>query len=587
MSLVRLISVTAFGFFVLCGPVGAASPADLAGCGGSFPESVVKPDGKTVIAGKQSCLIQLNSGGTVDPGFSDGGMREFTDGPGITVELLPAGDGVVLVTDHSLIKVEAGGSNDDSFGTGGVVTIPARITAATVMGDGKILLAGGDSSTGLIVARFKEDGTPDDTFGEDGVINTAVPAGENFFPKGIAVDGSGRVLVAGDDVHSPAAMRFLPDGTPDLTFGPERDGFTAPVVLPRLFGFRASEVYVDTDGKFRIFGMTNEGMYSSEDYGVGFDAEGSLIPGSIKFAGSNGRGVLAEVPGGRVAHYDSLGVRSVPFFNVNSRQFSVGPGPSRTDGIEYSPTDGSVIATGTATGYGCAPVCETRSRLVVARLDAGTFEPIPDFGTGGAVLVPGNECSYGTAPPLSSRPAGPWKRCRLRAPTMKFSVKMKRARSKVPSFTGFVTLGSPQRRPGYLARQIFIKIPDRLRVRTAKAKRRVFGRADQPGTTSVRWRGRALVVRWTPDSSGYEPIDGATAPPNGPVRISFGLKPGALRPIAPRHLRKRLSFVVRGTLIPNGPDFGTTGVIQSFAPSTTSNIARVQPVTAKVPRAGR
>ncbi len=575
MGFVRSTFIGAIGLLVFCGPVSASSPGDYAACGNSFSESVVKPDGKIVVAGRENCLIQLKHDGTVDAGFSDGGVRLFAGDPGTTVELLPAGDGSVLVTDQSLIKVRADGSNDDSFGTGGVVSLPASASAAALQSDGRILVAGGASWSEIAVARFNADGTPDGTFGEDGVINPAVPGGKTFIGlNGIAEDGSGRILVAGDNARNPAAMRFLSDGIPDNSFGPDGNGFAAPAAVPFVFGFSTHELFLDADGKYRIFGVTSADLYSSRDVGVGFDADGSFITDSVKTVGYNGNSVLAEVPNGNVAHFDGPGRLEDPFFNVNSNDFNAGPRPPRTNGIEYSPTDDSVIATGIASGYGCSPVCGDTTRLVVAKLDAGTIRPDQSFGTGGAVLVPGTECAYGEGKPSPDQPKGPWKRCRLRPPELEMSVKVQRARTRKPALKAAVTLRDPQPKPGHLKSRVELKLPSRLGYRARKVKTKVFARADQPGTITARWERRTIVASFAPETSEYEPS--SRVPPNGPVRITLGLREGALKPIARKVRPERLHFRFKGMFIPNG--FGESDFPRFYAPNGTFEVLRVRPV---------
>src|SRR6185503_20673041 len=82
-----------------------------------------------------------------------------------------------------LRRFNANGSADKSFGTAGkaTMTTPARtyFTELAVQNDGKILVSGNDDIDGY-VRRFNVDGTPDKSFGTDGVI-TITPTYDHGF----------------------------------------------------------------------------------------------------------------------------------------------------------------------------------------------------------------------------------------------------------------------------------------------------------------------------------------------------------------------------------------------------------------------
>jgi uncharacterized delta-60 repeat protein len=142
--------------------------------------------------------------------------------------------------------VSRAGARDASFGKGGKVTVgfpsesagasgpqyelpfeftPGHQKMATAPG-GKVVVAGASK-----VVRFLDDGKPDPSFGNDGVVSVPRPKGGVFVLTGVAVDSLGRVVLAGltrplptnstpDPVISSATvMRFDADGKPDATFG--------------------------------------------------------------------------------------------------------------------------------------------------------------------------------------------------------------------------------------------------------------------------------------------------------------------------------------------------------------------------------
>src|SRR5690606_4988978 len=112
---------------------------------------------------------------------------------------------------------------DPNFGDGGKVYsgLSGGATAMAVQPDGKIVLVGGQR-----IARYNPDGTPDTSFGVNGVTIADV-YGSSDRLEAVAVQPDGGIVVAGDtkvNANSPTQedwliVRFAPDGTRDLTFG--------------------------------------------------------------------------------------------------------------------------------------------------------------------------------------------------------------------------------------------------------------------------------------------------------------------------------------------------------------------------------
>ena len=94
-----------------------------------------------------------------------------------------------------------------------------------------------------MVARFNTDGTPDATFGVNGVVTVAEPTpfdGANV--GGVAVLNSGLIVVTFDIEPGFGLAAFGPDGSLSLTFGsggfattsvgPPGGSFSAPLAMP-------------------------------------------------------------------------------------------------------------------------------------------------------------------------------------------------------------------------------------------------------------------------------------------------------------------------------------------------------------------
>ncbi len=199
---------------------------------GSFGNSIaVDAAGKILVAGgiystalgigSQMAIWRYNSDGTVDEGFGGGGVVEYgslrSEGNALAVD--PSGR--ILVAGHSadsgganyitVWRYDSKGSIDTSFGAGGLAASntqfksPAQSIALDI--SGKILTTGFIYMTDIVqmfIWRCDSDGTTDAAFGNNGRI--AYESGSNSSAgKSIAVDSSGRILVAGE-VDPPAEI---------------------------------------------------------------------------------------------------------------------------------------------------------------------------------------------------------------------------------------------------------------------------------------------------------------------------------------------------------------------------------------------
>lgn len=114
------------------------------------------------------------------------------------------------------------GNLDPTFGNDGVVAGPAG--AIAIQPDGKVVVL----SSGSIV-RYLPNGSPDSSFGKAGHAATA------FRPAAVALQTDGKIVVVGtadtgrSDVTTEFAVsRYRPDGSPDTSFG--TNGTTETVI---------------------------------------------------------------------------------------------------------------------------------------------------------------------------------------------------------------------------------------------------------------------------------------------------------------------------------------------------------------------
>lgn len=105
----------------------------------------------------------------------------------------------------------------------------------------------------MLLARFNVDGSRDPSFGVNGVVVTPVAD----YPLAIFIDAAGRIILSGESfssVEDGFLARYLPDGSPDLTFG--ANGRVDTVAL------LSRGLSLTTDGAIRLVGK----KYLSEKY---------------------------------------------------------------------------------------------------------------------------------------------------------------------------------------------------------------------------------------------------------------------------------------------------------------------------------
>jgi uncharacterized delta-60 repeat protein len=135
----------------------------------------------------------------------------------------------------ALLQLTAAGNADASFGSNGRRVIGSApwplpdvsIEAVARQADGRYVFAGTcrncPVARAAVVLRVDADGVADAAFGDSGWASLALPPATHV--EDVAIDVQGRIVLAGyegdpaSDDHNPLLARFLPDGSPDATFG--------------------------------------------------------------------------------------------------------------------------------------------------------------------------------------------------------------------------------------------------------------------------------------------------------------------------------------------------------------------------------
>ena len=212
------------------------------------------------------------------------------DGEGRIVVAYNATDPKVLGPSKAVVsRYLPDGSIDSSFVGGGTVFVewaggptPTEVVnSVAIDGAGRIVVGGhvimGPSSFDLAAARFLPNGEHDASFSNDGLVTFQPPEGGGTdVGKSVAVDSSGRVLLAG--YSSPPArfalVRFDAVGEPDKSFSGDGAVVTN---FPGTVSSEANALAIDAFGRPTLAGrLSNVG---DNTFGVArYDASGTLDP---------------------------------------------------------------------------------------------------------------------------------------------------------------------------------------------------------------------------------------------------------------------------------------------------------------------
>jgi uncharacterized delta-60 repeat protein len=229
-----------------------------------------QPDRKILAAGELSdggspvtraALVRYQANGKLDDSFGTAGKVVTDFLTALAVRVAPAGRILVAGghgTQFALARYLSSGSLDSSFGAGGrmLSDFGASVRAVTFLPNGTILAVGTPTPGVFQVARYRENGTLDQSFGGGGKASVSFGSlgGANL----IAVGRSGKIVVAGavlslDGKQRLAVARFNPNGTPDSSFG---SGGKATVDVPGDY----HALGVDADGRIIAAGLVVGGL---------------------------------------------------------------------------------------------------------------------------------------------------------------------------------------------------------------------------------------------------------------------------------------------------------------------------------------
>jgi uncharacterized delta-60 repeat protein len=297
----------------------------------------IQPDGKIVVAGTSNgdfAVARYTGAGSLDQSFGVGGLvvTSFSPSPraDVAYAMTIQPDGRIVAAGSAgssaafaLARYTTTGSLDSTFGTQGkVVTFvssnQSEIMGVALQGDGRIIAGGyAYNSPGFdfAIARYSYVGTLDPSFGNGGVVTTAMGSYESF-GRAVAIQADGKIVLAGSSSDTYftesdfALARYTPEGALDTGFG--------------------------IGGKVTTF----MGRPLSSVRGVAVQSNGQIVAGgSAGYYGAESGEVFA------LARYTSAGALDTTFGGDGKVATSFSAHSDGADDIALQP-DGKIVAAG-------------------------------------------------------------------------------------------------------------------------------------------------------------------------------------------------------------------------------------------------
>jgi len=300
----------------------------------NFPEEssiydlAVLPDGRILACGEvfldnSFMLIRLNTSGTLDPSFGNGGTVRAKMGP--TNPLIGGARAIAIQPDLKIVAVgfaenswaiarfHPNGQLDETFSNDGKILLNFGIATeqaedVVIQPDGKIVVAGVRSGPTAAVARLNSDGSIDDTFGS-GANGVVQPLEGINRATSLVLDPSGKILVAGDG-SSPSPnnfilMRLNIDGSKDTSFAGSGIVFTDVGLEDH-----AVELLRQSDGKVVLVGQSTS------------NGSGAFVLARYLTVAPDEPVLQIEAGSNHAIAFDSVTFQRDPFFITNDLNLS-------------------------------------------------------------------------------------------------------------------------------------------------------------------------------------------------------------------------------------------------------------------------
>ena len=207
-----------------------------------FRGVAIQADGKIVVSGYTKIATgfdvltaRYNSDGALDSTFGTNGVATYDGGHGddgargVAIQsngkiVVSGGDYNGTDLDVLVLRYNSDGTPDNAFGTNGVVSYDSgkgndNGRRLAIQGGNKIVVTGNTpngADGNVLILRYNVDGSPDSTFGSNGVVTLNIVAG-NDFGEGVAIQKTdSKIVIAGGSIGSTAdyvmALRIIGSG---------------------------------------------------------------------------------------------------------------------------------------------------------------------------------------------------------------------------------------------------------------------------------------------------------------------------------------------------------------------------------------
>lgn len=286
----------------------------------------IQSDGKIVVAGHRGptssgpdvdfALARYNINGSLDDGSASdstpadvfgtaGKVRtDFAGDEDVARDVIIQADGKILAAGHrefngnpafALARYLPSGAPDPSFDMDGRLSTTFNgnsfANAVAMQSNGRIIAAGavtfGIDGSNFVLARYNPNGSLDNTFGP----NANGRAFLDFVPMGddqandLTLQSDGKIVVAGfkgsfnTNSATFALARFLPNGTPDSSFGSNGMVTTDFGAIPGDFSAGSNAVALQSNDHIVVAGSTRDNQFNSSDVVLARYAAVSLVSG--------------------------------------------------------------------------------------------------------------------------------------------------------------------------------------------------------------------------------------------------------------------------------------------------------------------
>ena len=223
---------------------------------------------------------------------SDGILTySFNDSTSYAVGVTSQSDGKIVLAgygfngtdlDFAMVRFFPDGTPDNTFGDNGKVLTDFHnddlCSSMLVQPDGKIVLVGSTNSyNSWAIARYTKDGQPDMTFSGDGKDTAGYGISSDYGPDAVLLP-NGKIVIAGVDYHNGkyycSLVMYNSDGTLDDSFHPDNDTLNAEI----------NAVTLSKNGNLLTTGyISNPDTY--QDFVVGSYTQEGLPDGNFSFDG--------------------------------------------------------------------------------------------------------------------------------------------------------------------------------------------------------------------------------------------------------------------------------------------------------------